>query len=104
MIVLAEPIWYWALALLAVVGVAVTFRFFIWSACTKARRLSRRIDVASVDFETRRARLYWTYLRDVEALYACTIAMERAVREHPDRVAALISEGVPLHDACEAVA
>jgi len=48
--------------------------------------------------------VYWSVLLPLEAAVAITITAERAVREHPDRVCALLMEGVSLADAIEAVA
>lgn len=98
-------LWYWALVALLALATIAAFWFFRWSLATEATRLTRRIDVLNADgIEDRIARMYWTHMREVESLLACMIAMKRAIHEHPDRVAALMSEGVPLHDAVAAVA
>lgn len=104
MTVLTQPLWYWAIYAALVLTLVLVFWFFRWHIATEATRIVRRIDVIN----ERRARmeedLCWQVLRDVEAFLAWVIAMERAVTEQPARVAALLSEGVPLFEACEAVA
>jgi hypothetical protein len=99
-----QPWWYWLILVSLALVVVVAFAFFRWHIATEATKIMRRIDVIGERTVRRHEDLYWDVLRDVEARLAWLIAMERAVTEQPARVAALISEGVPLLDACEAVA
>lgn len=99
-----QPWFYWLLLALFALAVVAAFWFFRWHVATEATRLTRRIDVLNGDgVEDRIARLYWTHMRDVECALAKLLTVERAVREHPERIAALLSENVPLTDAIEAV-
>lgn len=105
MTVLTQPLYYWAIYLLLAVAVVIEFWFIHWKTATNAARLIRRIDVLNADDpETRIARLYWTYMYELEAVIARTITVQRAIREHPERVAALLSEDVAFGDVIDAVA
>lgn len=93
--------WYWALFALLTLAVVIAFWFFHWSLKTNTTRELRQTqraldrDMFDLDYYA------WKAVRDLEA-WAAT--MEQAVREHPERVAALLSEDVAFGDVIDAVA
>lgn len=104
MTVLTQPLYYWAIYLLLALAVVIAFWFFNWSISTGTRRLSRRIDVVGIPADEQLTKLYWTHLRHIEFFNAKLITFNRSRLAHPERFAALVSEGVPLNEVIEAMA
>lgn len=100
-----QPWWYWLILVLFALVVVTAFGFFRWWLATEATKLTRRLNVLGADdVETNLERLYWTHLRHIEFFNAKLITFNRARHAHPERFAALVSEGVPLNDVIEAMA
>jgi hypothetical protein len=100
MAILTQPWWYYALCLLSLAVFACICRLSVLNG----KHLPRRIQIVTDRAERKLEDLYWEHLREYEAIIARTLTVQRAIREHPERVAALLSEDVSFGDVIDAVA